>query len=207
MQNKFASAQACIKRLIGYALKLIIEPGEFFRTMPKSGGIQEPLAYIILTVWLDVFLIAIETFIKHGVGTYNLSILLGSLILFPLIVVILSFFVGGIFYAAWLFMGSQENYETSYRCMAFMQILVPITILLSLFSYMGLLGIAWWLYLMVVATKIVHKLPIKHALIVFGCIAAISALIYYSSVSSSIKTNEHLQEFTDGLQRMPSNSR
>jgi len=207
MQNSIASAQAYVTRLMCFAFKLIIKPGEFFRTMPKTGGLQEPLVYILLTVWLDVILISIETFVKHGVGGNNLAILLSSLIIFPMIGAILSFFIGGIFYAAWSFMGSTENYETSYRCLAYMQILVPITILLSFVPYLGLLGIAWWLGLMLVATRIVHELPIKHALLVFGGIAAFSGLIYYSSASSSLKTKEHLQEFTEELQKVPSNSR
>jgi len=207
MQNLIASAQAYVKRLMGFALKLITKPGEFFRTMPKTGGVREPLVYILLAVWLDVLLISIETFVKHGVGGNNLAILLGSLIIFPIIGAILSFFIGGIFYTAWSFMGSKENYETSYRCLAYMQILVPITIMLSFVPYLGLLGIAWWFYLMLAATRIVHGLPIKHALLVFGGVAALSGLIYYVSVSSSIEAKEHLQEFTEELQKMPSKSR
>jgi len=207
MHNLIVSARAYVKRLASFALQIIINPDEFFRSMPKTGGVQESLVYVLLTVWLDVMLIAIETLIKHGLGTNNLAILLGSLIILPLIGVILSFFIGGVFYVAWSFMGSKENYVTSYRCMAYMHVLVPITISLSFVPYLGLLGIVWWFYLMVVATKIVHDLPIKHALIVFGSISAIAGLIYYISVSSAIETKEHLQEFSEELQRMPSKSR
>jgi hypothetical protein len=118
----------------------------------------------------------------------------------------LSFFVAGICFAIWTFTGSKENYETSYRCLAYPQILFPISILLSIVPYLGLLGIAWWLYLMVIATKEVHKIPIQPALLVFGIIAASSGLVYYNSVSSEMKSKEHLQEFTKELQKMPGKS-
>ena len=207
MQNLFAFVRIYIKRLIDNTFKLIVKPGQFFRTMPKTGGVLESLVYILLMVWASVLLVAIESFISRGVSANNLAMLLGALVIFPLIAAILSFFVAGIFYAVWSFMGSKESYEASYRCLAYTQIFVPVTMLLSLVPYLGLLGIAWWFFLMVVATREIHSLPAKPALLVFGSIAALSGLIYYSSVSSSIETKEHLQEYTEELQRMPSKSR
>jgi len=59
---------------------------------------------------------------------------------------------------------------------------------------------------MVIATREVHKTPIKPALLVFGIIAALSCLVYYSSVSSAMKSKQRLQEFTKELQRMPGTS-
>jgi len=156
-----------------------------------------------VTVLIDVILIFVESFVKHGAGAYGLGMLVGALVIVSVIAVILSFFVAGIQYAIWSFMGSSENYETSYRCMAYMQTIVPFAILISVVPYLGLLGIAWWLYLMVTATMAVHNLPVKPALLVFGVIAALGGLAYYSSVSSAIKAKEHLQEFTRELQKMP----
>lgn len=206
MNESLAKARAYIKRLINLAIALIVKPADFFRAMPKTGGLLDPLLYIVLNVLLGVVLIAIESFVSHGVGAHDLSMLVGGLILIPIIAVILSFFMAGAFFAIWSFMGSNENLETSYRCVAYMHIVLPITIILGIVPYLGLLGIAWWLYLMVIATIEVHKVSIKHALLVFGIIALISGLIYYSSVSSAIKAKEHLQEFTRELQKMPGKS-
>jgi len=43
-------------------------------------------------------------------------------------------------------------------------------------------------------------------LLVFGAIAVLSGLVYYSSVSSALKSKEHLQELTRELQKMPERS-
>ena len=206
MNLNTAHAKSYIKGLTDLAIKLIANPVDFFRTMPKSGGLLDPLFFILLTVLLSVALIAIESFVSHGVGARDLGMLAGGLILVPLIVIILSFFMAGAFFAIWSFMGSSENLETSYRCVAYTHIVIPVTIILSIVPYLGLLGIAWWLYLMVIASMEVHKVPAKHALLVFGIIALISGLVYYSSVSSAIKAKEHLQELTRELQKMPGKS-
>jgi hypothetical protein len=206
MNESNVTMRSYFKGLKDLTIKLIVKPVEFFKTMPKIGGFLDPLLYVVMTALIDVVLTAVESSVSHGAGVYDLGMLAIWLITVPLIAVILSFFVAGIFFAIWAFMGSKENYETSYRCLAYMQILFPVTILLGIVPYLGLLGIAWWLYLMVIATREVHKVSAKPALLVFGVIAALSGLIYYSAVSSAIKSREHLQEFTRELQKMPGKS-
>lgn len=203
MNLNTATVKAYFKGLIEIAIKLIVNPADFFRSMPKAGGILDPMFYLVMTVLLDVILNSVKSFATHGVGVNDLGMLVGGLIISPLIAVILSFFVVGIFFAIWSFMGSNESYETSYRCLAYTQILFPIMILLSIVPYLALLGIAWWLYLMVIATREVHKVPVMPALAVFGVIAALSGLVYYNSVSSASKAKERLEEFTRELQNMP----
>ena len=197
---------SCIKGQAEIAIRLIARPAEFFRDMPRTGGMLDPLLFIVMTAMLDVLLASAESFVSHGAGLHDVTMMFGGLIVAPLIAVILSFFVAGLFYSIWSFMGSNENYETSYRCMAYVQILLPITVLLSIVPYLGLLGIAWWLYLMLIASREVHKTAAKPALLVFGAIAVLSSLVYYSSVSSALKSKEHLQELTRELQKMPERS-
>ena len=203
MNDFKATTQAYFKGLKALVIKLIVKPDDFFRSMPKDGGYLEPLSFVVLATLLGVLLNAVEMLVTRGVG---LSMVAIWLLTVPLIMVILSFFFSGICYAAWSFMGSKENFETSYRCVAYMQILFPIMILLSIVPYLALLGIAWWLYLMVIATREAHKVSVKPALLVFGIIAALSGLIYYNSVSSAIKSKEHLEEFTKDLKKMPGTS-
>ena len=200
--NKDA-VKAYFKELTDIAIKLVANPVDFFRSMPKSGGLIDPMLFMVVTVLIDVIMMFVESFVKHGAGAYGFGVLIGALVIVSLIAVILSFFVAGIFYAVWSFMGSKESYETSYRCIAYMHIVVPFTILIGVVPYLGLLGIAWWLYLIVTATMAVHNLPAKPALLVFGIIAVLAGLAYYSSVSSAIRAKEHMQEFTRELQKMP----
>jgi len=191
------------KGWLDLSTKLIKNPVEFFHGMPKSGGLTDPLLFIVVNTMLGVLLNAIGSSISRGTGLHDLGILAIGLIIAPLIAIILSFFVAGFFFAIWSFMGSNESYETSYRCLSYMQILLPITVLLGAVPYLGLLSFAWWFYLLIIVTKEVHKITIKPALLVFGIIAALSGLVYYNSVSSEMKTKEHLRDFTKALQKMP----
>jgi len=206
MNESKVTAQIYLKGLIDLAIKVVVKPVDFFRAMPRTGGLIDPLLYVVMTALLGVVISAAESSVSYGAGIHDLGMMAIWLIIVPLIAAILSFFVAAICFAIWTFTGSSENYETSYRCLAYMHILMPITILLSFVPYLGLLGIAWWLYLMVIATREVHKISIKPALLIFGIIAALSGLIYYSSVSSAIKSKEHLKEFTKELQKMPGTS-
>ena len=203
MNESKVTMQTYIKGLIDLAIQLIAKPVDFFKTMPKSGGLLDPLLYVVMTALLGVVLSTIESFLTRGAGVHDLGMLAIWLIIVPVIAAILSFFVAAICFAIWTFTGSNESYETSYRCLAYMHVLMPITILLSFVPYLGLLGIAWWLYLMVIATREVHKISINPALLIFGFIAALSGLVYCSSVSSAINSKEHLKEFTKELQKIP----
>ena len=203
MKLNTPAVKSYFKGLIDQAIKLIINPVEFFRTMPKSGGLIEPMFFLVVTVLVDVVLVFVESFVSHGAGMYGLGMLGISLFIVPIIAVILSLFVAGIFYVVWSFMGSGESYEASFRCLAYMQSIVPVTILISIVPYLALLGIAWWFFLMVIATREAHNLPVKPALLVFGVIAVLASLVYYSSVTSGIRDKERLQEIARELQKVP----
>ena len=200
MNDFKAKMQSYFKGLKDLVVKLIVKPADFFRDMPKTGGLLDPVIFVLLTSLLGVLLNVITLIVTAGV---SLSMVAVWLVTVPIIMLIMSFFIAGICYAAWAFMGSKENFETSYRCLAYMQILSPIMILISIVPYLGLVCIAWWLYLMVIATREVHKVSVKPALAVFGIMAAIVGLIYYSSVASTMRDKERLEEYTKELQKMP----
>jgi len=198
--------QTYFRGLVDLATKLAVNPVGFYQDMPKTGGMIEPLLFVVMAALVGVVINAAESYFSYGAGIHDLGIMAIWLIIAPLIAVILSFFVAAICFAIWTFTGSEQTYETSYRCLAYAHLLLPISILLSFVPYLGLLGIAWWLYLMMVATREVHKISIKPALMIFGTIAALSGLVYYNSVTSNLRAKEHLKEFTKELQKMPGNS-
>lgn len=206
MNEIIVTMRSYFKGLKDRTIKLIVNPAEFFRTMPKTGGYLDPLLYVILTTLLGVVVNAVEMFVSHGGGIRDLGMVGVWLVTVPLIILILSFFFAGICYAVWSLMGSKEDFETSYRCLAYMQIFFPVTILLGIVPYLGFLGIAWWLYLMVIASREVHKAPVMPALAVFGIIAAVTGLMYYNSVTSTIRSKERIEEYTKELQKMPGKS-
>jgi len=75
-------------------------------------------------------------------------------------------------------MGSGESYETAYRCAAYASAITPITALIGAIPYLGMLaGLAWMVYLLVMASVEVHKIAARTAWLVFGIIAAVLALM------------------------------
>ncbi len=207
MNEVKAAARAYAKGLVDTSTKLAVKPAEFFREVAEGEGFVQPLLYVVAITALSVALGAIEFAFSRGVGLHDLGNFFILLVIVPLIAAILSPFVAGICYLIWLFIGSSKDYETSFRCVSYTVISLPISILLSVIPYFGLLGIAWWFFLMVIATREAHKVSIKPALLVFGIIAALMGLVYHSAVSSGIKSREQLEAYTKELQKMPGESR
>lgn len=55
----------------------------------------------------------------------------------PIAVAIGSFIGAAILFVIWKLMGSQEDYETAYRCGAYLMALAPITTLINVIPYAG----------------------------------------------------------------------
>jgi hypothetical protein len=103
---------------------------------------------------------------------------LASIIYMPIGALIFGFVGAAILFGIWKLMGSNESYETAYRCGAYASVTIPILTILGIIPYAGvLIGLAWMLFLLVTASVEVHKIAAKTAWMVFGIITAILALI------------------------------
>ena len=116
------------------AVKILTSPSNYFRNMPKTGGFIEPLVFAIVMG-------IISGFIQAVLGIMGLRLVIGvgmalaSVILMPIIIVIGSFIGAAIMFVIWKLMGSQESYETAYRCGAYISAITPITTILGLIPY------------------------------------------------------------------------
>jgi len=83
-------------------------------------------------------------------------------------------------------MGSTENYEVSYRCMAYLMALVPITAAIKVVPYVGIiLSFAIVIFYIVVVSTEVHGIPVRKALQVFGIIGVVLTMLsLYSEYSA-----------------------
>jgi hypothetical protein len=103
---------------------------------------------------------------------------LGRIIVVPIVVVIFSFIGAAIIYVIWKLMGSQKNYETSYRCAAYLMALFPIGVIISIIPYAGIIiYMAIYVYYLVIASTQVHNIPSEKAWLVFGIVGAVLTLI------------------------------
>ena len=75
-------------------------------------------------------------------------------------------------------MGSDENFETAYRCMAFGYAYAPVTALIAGIPYLGeITPTIWMMVLMAIASIQVHKRNKNLSWAVFGIFAAVLSFI------------------------------
>lgn len=177
--------------------KVILSPAEFYRGMPKGGGFTDPLVFAVVLGVVSGVIQAVLGLVHLGPAV-SVKVALGAILMAPVMVVIGGFIGAAILFVIWKLMGSAESYETAYRCGAYAAALSPIMAVLGIIPYAGsLIGLAWGLYLMVMASVEVHKLPAQKAWLVFGILTALLAVL---SVGGERKTRE-LQRGFEGWQR------
>ncbi|MBI5641148.1 MAG: YIP1 family protein [Nitrospirae bacterium] len=155
------------------AIRVITSPAAFFREMPKAGGFVEPLIFAVVMgiagglIQTVLHLAKLQLAVGMGMG-------LASIIIMPIVIAVFSFIGAAILFVIWKLMGSQESYETAYRCGAYLTALTPITTILGIIPYAGsAIGLVIMTFYLVVASVEVHKIPAQKAWLVFGILAAI----------------------------------
>jgi hypothetical protein len=164
------------------AVRVVTAPAEFFKSMPKTGGFVEPLIFAAIMAVIAGIIQALISILGLSYAYVGFAESLGRIIVVPIVVVIFSFIGAAIIFVIWKLMGSQENYETSYRCWAYLMALAPIVAIISIIPYVGgIINIAIYVYFIVIASTQVHNIPSQKAWLVFGVIGAILALIGISA--------------------------
>lgn len=159
------------------ALKVITSPAAFFREMPKTGGFSDPLLFMVIMGGLSGIVQAVVTILGLKAG-FSVGMAILSIVLLPILFGIFGFIGAAILFFIWKFMGSQESYETSYRCLAYLCALTPLTTLLGIIPYAGsLLSIILIVYFYVVMSVETHKVASQRAWLVFGTLGLIVFLL------------------------------
>jgi hypothetical protein len=171
------------------AVRIVTAPAEFFREMPKTGGFLKPLVFagvmglaasILQAIW------SLQGFGYGGQAQSGLASIFLSIIYMPVIFAISSFIGAAIVFYIWKLMGSTENYEVSYRCMAYLMALAPIIAIIKVVPYAGIvLSFAIVTFYIVIASTEVHGIPVRKAFQVFGIIGVVlTVLSLYSEYSA-----------------------
>jgi hypothetical protein len=155
--------------------RVMIDPVGFFSDMPTRGGIVEPLVFMAFMGVVVGVILAILSLTGLGPGGSFLVVFF-SVILSPVLFTIVGFIIIFILYCIWNVMGSRESFEAALRCGAFSTAIAPAVTLIRLIPYVGsILGLAWTMYLLIVASTEVHQIEPKIAWMVFGAIWAVFA--------------------------------
>jgi len=164
------------------AVRVVKAPAEFFKSMPKTGGFVEPLIFAAIMAVIAGIIHAIINILGLSYAHVGFVESLAMIIFVPIFAVIGSFIGAAIIFVIWKLMGSQENYETSYRCAAYLMALAPIVAIISIIPYVGgIINMAIYIYYLVIASTQVHNIPSQKAWLVFGIIGGILALIGISA--------------------------
>lgn len=155
------------------AIKVLTQPAAFFREMPKTGGFIAPLVFaVVLGAVSGALQVVISLLHLNPLGSIAAS--LAAIVIVPIFTAIFSFIGAAIFFVIWKLAGSQENYETAYRCAAYLSAVAPITALLGLIPYLGaVLSMAIMTYYVVMASVEAHKIAVQKAWKVFGVLAVL----------------------------------
>lgn len=189
--------QAKLNTIIEDALKVIINPAEFYQKMPKSGGYADPVIFVLLMAVIMGLLFSV--FSLFGAGVVGaMAAGFGAIFIMPVFAILGSFIGAAILFVIWRLMGSDEPYETAYRCVAYASAIYPAMALLGLIPYLGsIISVAWGMYLMIMASIEVQRMNRNTAYIVFGILGALMIVV---NLSSEIATRQ-IASNAEGLQK------
>ncbi|MEI8139704.1 MAG: YIP1 family protein [bacterium] len=190
-----AQKKSPMQGIIDTAKQVIMNPAEFYRGMSKVGGFGDPLIFAVVIGVVTGLVQAVLGMLHFGTGAAGFMAL-GAIIIVPIMVAIFGFVGAAIVWVIWKLMGSNESYETAYRCGAYASAISPITAVASLIPVVGsLVGLGWMTYLLVMASVEVHKIPAKKAWLVFGIIAAVFALMTLGAQAGARKAQRSMADF------------
>jgi hypothetical protein len=173
------------------ALKVIKKPVAFYQKMPKEGGITQPALFLAVMTLIGFLIMLVgKALILRSTDVTGGIIML---IVIPTIIIVLSFVTAAILFAIWKILGSEETYETAYRCMAYTYAVLPVASVLVFIPVIGAaIGTIWIAYLLVVASVHVHKIKPAMAWLVWGLITLLFIGINISFEMGSRSAQEKL---------------
>jgi len=196
-----AAGQPNFQEIPGLAIKIITNPVGFYQQMPRSGGLRDPLIFMVILSVVAGVLSAVLSTMGLGLGGAMAGGLI-AIIMVPIFVVIFGFVGAGIAYVIWNIMGSEENFETAFRCVAYTAAIAPITAVLKLVPYFGSFAAALWpMALLAIASIHVHRRSKQASWVVFGVIGAILALISVSGEHTSRQLMSGMDNWQEIIER------
>ena len=173
--------------------RVITDPAGFFREMPKEGGFMDPLIFLVAMSVVTALVGVLLSLVGLAGPGATFGAALASIIIVPIFAAIFGFVGAAILFVIWKILGSEESYETAYRCGAYMAAISPITSVLGVIPYLGLvLSAVWGLFLVVTASAEVHKIKQTTAWLVFGILTGLLCLMGVGSQCAARKMSREM---------------
>ncbi len=192
------SNRSSLTTLIDDAQTVITRPVDFYRNLAKTGGYADPVIFVIVMAAITGLVVGVLSII--GLGS---PVGLAAIIIFPIFGLIGSFIGAAIMFVIWRLMGSAENYEAAYRCVAYASAIYPITTLLGILPYLGsIIAVLWGMYLMATASIETHQLAKKTTYLVFGILAAIFILLNLSAEVAQRQMSQKMEGMSEQFESL-----
>ncbi|MFK7732681.1 MAG: YIP1 family protein [Pseudomonadales bacterium] len=192
-------------KVIDDAKAVLTDPAGFYRAMPTTGGFAEPAIFVaVMGAVIGVLMTLVALFGGSGLGAMAVGV--GSFIMMPIMAVIGSFIAALIMFVIWKLMGSDYDYETAYRCVAYATAIYPIMGVLGLIPYIGtIVGVLWGMYLMYNASVEVHKIKAETARMVIGILAAVMLFMQVSGEIAMRKIESSMDKYEEAAESIGKN--
>ena len=198
-QQPASGGQIDFETIPRVAIKVITNPVDFYQNMNKGGGYLDPLIFMVALSVAAGVLSAVLSVFGFGMATAMTAGLI-AVILVPIFVVIFSFIGAGIAYVIWKMMGSQEDFETAFRCVAYTAAISPINAVLGVIPYLGTIVSALWpMALLAIASIHVHR---RSAQLSWGVFGALGILLVLMGLGSERVSRQMADEMQDWQQMM-----
>jgi len=189
-----------INDIIANAKSVITAPVAHFQAMPTNGGLINPLIFIVVMSLASGIISGLLSFVGSPVGM--LAFGLAAIIFIPIAATIGSFIGAGILYLIWKLMGSERDYEASFRCLSALSAIYPITAVLYLVPYLGtVVSLAWGAFLLVEASVAVHGRQRRSAQLVFGILAVILIIINVGAERTARNLSDEAERLSKVLEQ------
>jgi len=189
-----------ITSIINTMREVLLSPAGFFRKMPRSGGFVDPVIFVasmsLIVGVINLILWPLDLGFATSFGTALLYV-----VVTPVFVVIFSFVGAAILFIIWKIMGSQESYETAYRCGVYAAAITPVTTVVGVVPYIGsVIGLVWMAYVIVSASIEVHGIKQKIAWIVFGVLFGLLLIMNISAMYSARHFSSEMEQWQETSQ-------
>ena len=149
--------QGYCRLFIEIVQKVIREPKAFYQDMPRSGGLVEPLVFMV-SMGVVAGIVRAVLGILGIAPDASFFMALASIIIVPVCVAAFGFIGAGFLFLIWNVMRSQEPYELAFRCMAYSAAIAPIAVIFLVIPYIGsIVWLVWTACLLVIASTQVHQ--------------------------------------------------
>jgi hypothetical protein len=188
--------------VIEVAKKIATQPRSFYQQMAKHGGYTEPLIFAAVMGLLAGIIAAVFSMFTSGhLGSVSFGLL--SILIVPVGTVLCCYVAAAIMFVIWKLMGSREDYETGFRCVAYSMVVLPVAMLAALIPYIGtILANLWWFWLMFIATNTVHNMESRKSMIVIGSVAVLFMFLNLSGEKTQRQYEARHADFNEQMDQI-----